>query len=352
MGDRSGIEWTDATWNPTTGCDRVSPGCAHCYALDLAARLKGMGQAAYQSDGNPRTSGPGFALTLHPDRLDMPLRWTRPRRVFVNSMSDLFHEAVPDAFIDEVFAVMALCDGTRANKRDHTFQVLTKRPGRMRAYLTDPLTPWRVAAAICNRTVGFRPPIGEIQDPNPWEGKAGLPHENQWGARGLDTWSEPWPLRNVWLGTSVENQTWADRRIPELLATPAAVRFLSCEPLLGPVDLGIGLRVSWQCSGCRRFHSGHYHLVCPDCGRIGYWTGSHAFNRPDSQTGPGIGWVIAGGESGPEHRPVDPAWVRSLRDQCEAAGVPFLFKQWGGRTSKSGGRELDGRTHDGYPVRP
>lgn len=213
MGDRSGIEWTDATWNPTTGCDRVSPGCAHCYALDLAARLKGMGQPAYQNDGDPRTSGSGFGLTLHQDRLAIPLRWTRSRRIFVNSMSDLFHAAVPDAFLDEVFAVMALCDGTRTNGRNHTFQVLTKRPERARAYLTDPLTPWRVAAAICRRTVGFRPPIGELQDPNPWAAQMGDRHRNQWGARGLDTWSEPWPLPNVWLGTSVENQTWAARRI-------------------------------------------------------------------------------------------------------------------------------------------
>jgi protein gp37 len=290
MGDRSAIEWTDATWNPTTGCDRVSPGCAHCYALDLAARLKGMGQAAYQADGDPRTSGPGFALTLHPARLDIPLRWTRPRRVFVNSMSDLFHEAVPDEFIDQVFAVMAMAS-------QHTFQVLTKRPERMRAWAQG----WDENGRY--REVGIH------------DGVFGMHH----GSRLSNGIYRPWPLPNVWLGTSVENQTWADRRIPELLATPAAVRFLSMEPLLGPVD---------------------FANVTGRSDAVYQW-GRKALD--------GIDWVIVGGESGLVHRPVDPAWVRSIRDQCADAGVPFLFKQWGGRTSKSGGRELDGQTHDGYP---
>lgn len=303
MGDRSGIEWTDATWNPTTGCDRVSPGCAHCYALDLAARLKGMGQAAYQADGDPRTSGPGFALTLHPDRLDMPLRWQRPRRVFVNSMSDLFHEAVPDVFLDRVFAVMGAA-------RRHTFQVLTKRPERMRAYLSGPATEVRVRGEQASLVLS-----------------------------GSATLSQPvWPLPNVWLGTSVENQTWADRRIPELLATPAAVRFLSCEPLLGWVDLTSVI-----------FGPPHQQVT----GKLDALTGRGRYQSWTTAMvdleGPGIDWVIAGGESGPDHRPVDPAWVRSLRDQCTEAGVAFLFKQWGGRTPKSGGRDLDGRTWDEYP---
>lgn len=265
MSDKSAIEWTDATWNPTTGCDRVSPGCANCYALDLAARLKRMGQAAYQRDGDPRTSGPGFGLTLHPDRLLLPLRWSRPRRVFVNSMSDLFHPEVPDGYIAQVFAAMAL--GPR-----HTFQLLTKRPERMRGWLAGPGAEDEVRAAAG----AMRP-----------------------GARGF-----PWPLPNVWLGSSVENARWRTR-IDELRSAPAAVRFLSCEPILGSLgDLDLA----------------------------------------------GIHWVIVGGESGPRHRPVRPEWVREARDQCVAAGVPFFFKQWGGVTSKSGGRTLDGRTWDEWPA--
>ena len=249
MSDKSAIEWTDATWNPTTGCDRVSPGCANCYALDLAARLKEMGQPAYQVDGDPRTSGPGFALTIHPDRLNVPLRWARPRRIFVNSMSDLFHPDVPDWFIREVWLTMSKAP-------QHTFQILTKRPEKMHAWVDR---------------------YAEVTEP-------GLP--------------------NVWLGTSVENARWRTR-IDELRATRATVRFLSCEPLLGAL--------------------GELNLV-------------------------GIDWVIAGGESGPKARPVKVEWIREIRDQCSAAKVPFHFKQWGGRTSKSGGRELDGRTWDEFPA--
>jgi len=270
MSDKSAIEWTDATWNPTTGCDRVSPGCANCYALDLAARLKRMGSAAYQVDGDPRTSGPGFKLTLHPQRLVLPLGWSRPRRVFVNSMSDLFHTEVPDAFIAQVFAAMAL--GTR-----HTFQLLSKRPERMRTWMTDNGGPEGAVRAAAVEL-------------DPRRAASTLPRV-------------AWPLPNVWLGASVENARWRTR-IDDLRATPAAVRFLSCEPLLGPLgDLDLDA----------------------------------------------IGWVIVGGESGPKHRPVREAWVTEVRDQCTAAGVPFFFKQWGGATSKSGGRLLDGRTYDGYP---
>ncbi len=275
MSDKSAIEWTDATWNPTTGCDRVSPGCAHCYALDLAVRLKRMGAAAYQNDGDPRTSGPGFLLTLHPERLEVPMRWSRPRRVFVDSMSDLFHEAVPDRYLDEVFAVMALAG-------QHTFQLLTKRPDRMRAY-TQSIAPRGPRHDAFVRELAVRALAS---------------------GRGRDAATVPWPLPNVWLGTSVENQRWTSR-IDELRQAPATVRFLSCEPLLGSLD-DLDLR--------------------------------------------GIGWVIAGGESGPRFRQVKVDWIRGLRDQCARAGVAFLFKQWGGRTSKSGGRELDGRTHDDYPV--
>jgi protein gp37 len=273
MGDRSGIEWTDATWNPVTGCDRVSEGCDHCYAQTLARRLKLMGNPRYQLDGDPRTSGPGFGLNLHPDKLTEPLTWSRPRRVFVNSMSDLFHDDVPDGFIANVFGVMAVA-------QHHQFQILTKRPGRMASLL----------ARLEDEARGFAA----------W-------HENS-----RTTMSGPgtilWPLPNVWLGTSVENQRWADIRIPKLLQTPAAVRFLSCEPLLGPIDL---------------------HL--------------------DNVRG-ALAWVIVGGESGVGARPMDASWARSLRDQCVGSSVLFFFKQWGGITPKAGGRTLDERTWDEMPA--
>jgi protein gp37 len=281
MADKSAIEWTDATWNPTTGCDRVSPGCAHCYALDLAGRLKTMGAPAYQRDGDPQTSGPGFGLTLHPDRLELPLRWTKPRRIFVDSMSDLFHPEVSDAYIAEVFGVMAAAD-------QHVFQVLTKRPERM------------------HQLLGQRAVITH----EGWQGwwwkqvmPAFVEHRLVRDGGTFAEYDRQCYLRNVWLGTSVENARWTTR-IDELRSTPAAVRFLSCEPLLG--DLGT------------------LDLT-------------------------GIDWVITGGESGPDHRPIDPDWVRSIRDQCQAVGVAFFHKQWGGRTPKSGGRELDGRTWDEMP---
>lgn len=246
MADKSAIEWTEATWNPTTGCDRVTPGCDNCYALNLAPRLKAMGSKRYQRDGDPRTSGPGFALTLHDDTLDLPLRWTRPRRIFVNSMSDLFHDAVPDAFIVEVFARMWWAP-------QHTFQLLTKRHGRMRS-----LVP-RIEEQLRRRE------------------------------RDLSLVDYPtrlsWPLPNVWLGVSVEDQKRAELRIPALLDTPAAVRWLSCEPLLGPVNLG--------------------------------W-----FREQ-------LDWVVVGGESGRGARPMNSEWVRTLRDDCIGAEVPFFFKQAG-----------------------
>lgn len=283
MSDGTGIEWSDATWNPVTGCTKVSPGCDHCYAETFAERFRGVPGHHFER---------GFDVTLRPERLDIPTRWRRPRRVFVNSMSDLFHDAVPDEFIAEVFGVMGTC-------ASHTFQLLTKRHARMRALLT---------------SHSF---VGAVLD-----------HQFDWMRRSPSRMQhEPgvWPLPNVWLGVSVENQQWADIRIPALLDTPAAVRFLSCEPLLGPVDLG------------------------------GY-----------TLPGTPLGWVICGGESGPGARPMHPDWARSLRDQCVAAGVPFLFKQWGAWLpcadptcecdgscrvgKKRAGRELDGRTWDEYPA--
>lgn len=243
MADGSSIEWTEATWNPTTGCDRISPGCDHCYALTLAKRLKAMGAAKYQNDGDPRTSGPGFGVTGHPDALLVPYRWRQPRTVFVNSMSDLFHAHVPLSFVRDVFDVI------RDTPR-HTYQVLTKRSTRLR----------RLAGQL------------------------------------------DWPP-NLWMGVSVED---ADRlrRVDDLRAVPAAVRFISAEPLLGPLT---GLNLT------------------------------------------GIHWVITGGESGPAARPCHPDWVRAIRDQCSTEQVAFFHKQWGGRTPKTGGRLLDGRHHDALP---
>jgi protein gp37 len=191
------IEWTETTWNPTTGCDRISPGCDHCYALTLAKRLKAMGQAKYQTDGDPRTSGPGFGVALHPETLVEPLRWRKARHVFVDSMADLFHARVPDRFIAAVFGVMHEAD-------QHTFQVLTKRPARMATLLSSERFHRQVVAEV----MGWR--------------------------QQRDGLLLSWPARNVWLGTSIETDrcTW---RADRLRATPAAVRFLSLEPLLGPL---------------------------------------------------------------------------------------------------------------------
>lgn len=290
------IEWATKVWNPTTGCDRVTPGCDHCYALTMAKRLKGMGSTKYQTDGDPRTSGPGFGLAIHEDTLGIPLGWRKPQRIFVNSMSDLFHADVPDEFIARVWAVMA-------SAPRHTFQVLTKRHGRMRSLLSS--EEFRLAVQRRIPHAGASPYVAAY-----WK---------------------TWPLPNVWLGVSVEDQKRADLRVPALLDTPAAVRWLSCEPLLGPVDVINGLGDGWLT---------------------------------------GIDWIVAGGESGPGSRPMHPDWARSLRDQCQVAGVPFLFKQWGSHrpsavgsivrggvrfpmvpaSKRAAGRVLDGRTWDEYPV--
>ncbi len=223
----STIEWTDATWNPTTGCDQTSPGCDNCYALTMAARLKAMGQAKYQVDGDPRTSGPGFALSIHPDTLSIPHRWSASRMIFVNSMSDLFHREVPIDFIRDVFEVMA-------ETPRHTYQLLTKRSKRLSG-------------------------LADVLD---------------------------WPP-NLWVGVSVETQSYGFR-VDHLRDVPAAVRFLSIEPLLGPVAVNLD----------------------------------------------GIDWVIVGGESGPSCRPVDPESIRAIRDACVDNGTPFFFKQWGGLGTK------------------
>lgn len=237
MATNSSIEWTQMTWNPVTGCTKVSQGCKHCYAEKMAKRLKAMGVDRYSD---------GFQLTLHPDLIELPKRWRQPRVVFVNSMSDLFHEDVPVEFIQRVFDTMAACP-------QHTFQVLTKRSERLR----------------------------EICDHLPWSD-------------------------NVWMGVSVEDHKVISR-IADLQHCPALTRFLSCEPLIGPLD--------------------NLDLA-------------------------GVHWLIAGGESGPGARPMDPAWVLSLRDQCREQQVAFFFKQWGGKRKHTTGRELEGRVYSEYPLPP
>lgn len=248
MGDRSKIEWTDATWNPVTGCSKItgSPGCSNCYAATFTERWRGTRGHYFAR---------GFDVQEREDKVDLPLRWKRPRRVFVNSLSDIGHKAVSEGFLVEVFAVMALAS-------QHTFLILTKRPGRVRSLLSqvDLADPSAFAGRVAARVAEREGPLIE------------------------------WPLPNVWLGTSAENQAWAGVRVPVLLSTPAAVRFVSAEPLLGPLDLSA-------------------------------WLGS----------GPGrLQWVIAGGESGHGARPMHPAWPRALREQCAVAGAAFFFKQWGG----------------------
>jgi protein gp37 len=261
MSDNSKIEWTDATWNPVTGCTRVSPGCDHCYALTLAERFRGTPGHYFEH---------GFDVQLRPDKLDQPLRWKKPRKVFVNSMSDLFHKDIPDEYIARVFAVMALAPR-------HTFQVLTKRHGRMRSLLSSP--EWSEL-------------LVDVQ----------LTDDEHW-PRDLDPEQ---PLPNVWLGVSAEDQHWATIRLDALRQTPAAVRFVSMEPLLGAIETDLA----------------------------------------------GIDWVIVGGESGRGARPMNLDWARSIRDQCAAAGVAFHYKQQGsGDGGPKSRRDLDGRTWDEFPER-
>jgi protein gp37 len=281
------IEWTEQTWNPTTGCDKVSPGCDHCYAKTQARRLKLMNSPRYQNDGNALTSGPGFGVTVHEDVLFAPLRWRKPRLVFVNSMSDLFHREVPAEFIARVFAVMA------ATPR-HTYQVLTKRHARMNSLLT---------------SKRFQTLVYTAHRDYPWYGDS----------------PPSWPLPNVWLGVSVENQKWADIRISELVNTPAAVRFISAEPLLGEV----------------RLHRGHAHCPTHDFPG-GFCSGSCPdLILPD--------WVIIGGESGPGARPLDLEWVRTLRDQSHTAGAAVFVKQLGSVWAREHGAGSKGGDPDTWP---
>jgi len=294
MSDNSAIEWTEATWSPTTGCDKISPGCGlprfdgdktgGCYALAMARRLKAMGQEKYQNDGDPRTSGPGFGLTVHPDTLTLPFRWRKPRRVFVNSMSDLGHARVPRDFLVQVWAVMA-------QAQRHTFQILSKRPERLRRFLSDE----------CRCGKGHVPGI-HLRSEMDW---AGTRHSPTYvpGVVGREVYHErPWPLRNVWLGTSIELDEYA-RRADDLRETPAAVRFLSLEPLLGPLP-SLNLE--------------------------------------------GIGWAIIGGESGPNARPLDLGWIREIIAQCREAGTAVFVKQLGSCWAQENGLSDKGGKWDSW----
>lgn len=250
MSDKSAIEWTNATWNPVTGCTRVSSGCDHCYAMTFAERFRGVPDHPYEQ---------GFDLKLWPERLNLPLKWKKPRRIFVNSMSDLFHKDVPDSFILDVFSTMVTAN-------QHIYQVLTKRPSRLvNTGLTEKITQhiYRLTGSL------------------------------------------DWPA-HIWLGVSIENSAYL-WRADALRKVPSAIRFISAEPLLGPLD---------------------------------------------SLSLEGIHWLITGGESGPGYRLCDPAWARSLRDRCQEEGVAYFHKQNGGRTPKANGRLLDGRTWDQFPQMP
>jgi protein gp37 len=286
---KSEIQWTDATWNPTSGCDRVSPGCDRCYAMTLAKRLKAMGSPRYQADGDPRTSGPGFGVAVHPDALDWPLRKTKPQRIFVNSMSDLFHESVPDEFIARVFAVMGLAE-------HHTFQLLTKRHGRMRSLLNS--GAFRHAWFAARDERASRPDIQRAAD------------------RDEISLRVEWPLPNLWLGVSAEDQKWFGIRWAALEETPAAVRFISAEPLLGWIDMAF----DHECGDPP-------HMYCPAV--------------PD--------WVIVGGESGPGARPMELEWAREIVEQCRWSGIAPFVKQLGAVRGRELGIDSHGADWDGWP---
>lgn len=321
MSDNSKIEWTDLTWNFITGCTKISDGCLNCY-IERTPPFRMQGRR-FDKPGIGGATG----VKLHSDRLHWPItKWRKPSLIFVNSLADIFHEDVPDQFIAEAFAVMAMA-------KQHTFQLLTKRHARMRNLL------------LGAKINGFQEAVSRALF-----------------ARGFSGGIE-WPLPNCWIGVSVENQQWADIRIPALLETPAAVRWLSVEPMLGPIDLTAvpGLQGQWG-------HGGTHHGVgTEECPR-------ELHHHHDDRCRFPINWTVCGGESGPGARPMNPSWVRSLRDQCRETSTPFFFKQWGEWVpldalvvkagaeiraypefivkrvgKKAAGRELDGRTWDQYP---
>ena len=281
MGDRTGIEWTDATWNPTRGCTRVSDGCVNCYAETMASRFSDEGQP-YEGLATRSPARWTGKVTCYPDRLDIPIRWRRPRKIFVNSMSDLFHKEIPDSFIERVYATMALCPR-------HTFQILTKRSERQMEFNNAEEIAKKVywwLAETCS---------GDLYDHAMWD------REELFGE------GHPWPLPNVWHGVSTENQKAADEHVPNLLNTKSAVRIISVEPMIGPVNLR----------------------------HIDETTGSYfnALSRKEgiAYRGVGLDQVICGGETGPYRRTMEESWARDLRDQCKDARVAFFMKQMTGR---------------------
>lgn len=371
MSDTSKIEWTDATWNPVRGCSIVSKGCTNCYAMKQARRFSGAG-GPYDGLTRMTRGGPVWSgkVRLVPELLNQPLRWRKPRRIFVNSMSDLFHEDVPDEFIDKVFAVMGTCHW-------HTFQVLTKRPQRMLGWFSERWQPapeqsqrdlYEAQVSLAKRCgINAMPAFhldttGEDRFDQVYAALDSVPRcvdtddDRLWANGKSNVMARAWPFHNVWLGVSVEDQAAADERIPLLLQTPATMRWISAEPLLGPIDLD-----SAQVDGI-------HALGCGD-------QGCNCGNR-------GLDWVVTGGESGPKARASHPDWFRSLRDQCKAAGVPFFFKQWGEWApigtleetkaagakrallfpaldycflrvgKKASGRQLDDIEHNEYPASP
>lgn len=300
MSDHSKIEWTDATWNPIVGCSIVSPGCTNCYAMRLAGtRLRD--HSSRQGLTTDTKAGPVWngEVRFNEEWLTQPLKWKRPRMIFVCAHGDLFYEAVPDEWIDRVFAVMALAP-------QHTFQVLTKRAERMKAYFETSTANQSRQADIVACAFELNDALGESGGEQSFSDKECL---------------VTLPLPNAWLGISAEDQARADERIPLLLDTPAAVRFVSLEPLLGPIDLraistaGIGAAAGNKLSDC-------------------------------------LHWVILGGESGPGARPMHPQWARSIRDQCAAAGVPFFFKQWGEYLPLGQILPGSGKVHGATAVKP
>jgi protein gp37 len=360
MSDHTHIEWTDATWNIITGCSVVSAGCKHCYAMKLAGtRLQH--HPSRVSLTTDTAAGPVWngQVRFNEEWLDQPMRWKNPRRIFVCAHGDLFHESVPDHWIDRVFAVMALTPR-------HTFQVLTKRADRMNRYLRD-------SVRLRGRVLGVA-----------WEMLGHLPKYKHEGIT-----ERAFPLANVWVGVSVEHQEAANKRIHLLLQTPAAVRWVSAEPLLGPVRLDRLERRSQPVNASRDQPDDRSDWTYIDDALTGFQA-----NKCGGTTGAKLDWVVCGGESGTNARPMHPDWARALRDQCAAAGVAFLFKQWGawgpayqkggglvdyGPTrerqlnittnrlpngmlnhvvsnvlvgKKLAGRLLDGVQHDGYPVTP
>ncbi|SFJ68426.1 DUF5131 family protein [Methylobacterium brachiatum] len=320
MAETSSIEWTDATWQIVTGCTIDTPGCTNCYAMKLAGtRLRNHPSRVgltRETKAGPVWTG---EVRFNEQWLLQPLLWARGRNIFVAAHGDLFHPGVPDEVLDRIFAVMAASS-------QHTFQVLTKRSGRMRAYLSAPDLVARIITALelLSQEIG---PGRNSRDPR---GGAGwncyAAAENLKLGNERSSWPL-WPLKNVWLGVSAEDQRRADERVPDLLATPAAVRFVSAEPLLGPIDFTrIEAAKETDAEGRTTVHPKRINSLT---GRAGHYPSPTIFHVDSHGVGARLDWIIAGGESGPGARPMHPDWARQIRDACAAAGVAYLFKQWG-----------------------